>query len=764
MELWDNIKKTIGIETNEKNGEDFSELEKNGKDSLYVDTPYAHKKKEMEADHKGKFPWLYNPERGVRWDFDPIYIRELTENNHLVGMLIDAISKEVAKTSWQIVETDGTETQKRSNTNPFDRELAKTCKQSEADEIRKLLKSPNPDTDFTDFINMMMWDLLEVGSTASFLDFPQKALGNNRNGDKVLRSTDYKPLQVRVAPPETMTKSYTEDKNGLLDGFWQYDRRQQQHASSRWTVTDPIFFDENEVVWSDLNPKSNRRYGYPPTLMVRDTLELIDVTVKQEKTYFEKGATPSGILVFEEMDMEEVQAYKEMMSEDVSGKPHKTLAAGGDGGSVDYKQFGYNYRELQFLERQQWYSKIIASAFRVPVSVVGLKPEDVNRATFQGERSNFESNTLGSYLQKIERVINSQIVNRFWGDDYRFEFQPGLSEEQRSRISERVSNEWNAGIINRNEARRQLGYDTLEDDEMGGEFQTQEENDRVGAAEIQLSTTQKQEEPMRETDDWQQFNLQPSEVDEFAEEIRQPLQEVWNDLLSDDEFINLIDQHVNGKEEEEKSSFDIRRKVQELLESIGVVDKLTETVGEGANEKAKESLEEAADETGLDINKELVSGRLAERESQLLENYSQRMVQSITETVSEGWEQGESIDAIKDNLKEKEDDFTDYQARRLARDQLQRATGEARNEFAKQHSDKFVEVWISSGDDRVRPAHEAMDGKWKRPSEEFAVPYERAGSDVEEDYPGDSKYGIQCRCDTLLKPKSEVDLDDHAGV
>ena len=1158
MTIWNTFKNKLGLQNKTSEDKDFSQLAQNRK-GLLVDVPYALKKDEIEAENKGKFPWLYNPDKGIRWDFDPIYLRRLTEGNHLVGMLVDAISKEVSKTPWNIVEAEDVETQKRAE-DPFGRTVAKTSKQDEAEEIKQLLRNPNPDHDFTDFLKMSMWDLLEIGSMASFLDFPEKALKETDRG-QVLRSTDYKPKQLRVAPPETMTKAYFH-KNGLLDGFWQYDRRQAQHTQSKWIVTEPIYFDSDEIVWSDLNPKSNNRYGYPPTMMIRDTLELIDLTIKQEKTYFEKGSIPSGALVFEALDMEEVRSFKEMMEADVSGKPHKTLMAGGDGGSVEYNQFGYNYKELQFLERQKWYSKIIASAFRVPISIVGLKPEEINRAcytrdtevltengfknywevdddekiavydsnnhelkyeipkglveyevdeeivnlentrtsmkvtkdhkilytprhirndesqyrlepfneinpndirvrtapnkrdkrvvkdkeifkldgvysrtrkncrediefdidnwleflgyfisegclshrgekgsplyqikfkqadelgeripelleemgiehktfdreeerknwsdtteiifydkriwkylrencgsysgdmgipreflelpneklkilldaliagdgrvetntnswygttskdladdvqeiafklgygtritvnekddpnhntayivnilkddghvvlqkdsrqtfenykgkvwcfststgvfvtrnngkiaiqgnTFQGERSNFESNTLGSYLQKLERIINSQLVNKFWGDEYRFEFEPGMSENQRTRISQRVNQEWNSGVINRNEARRQLGYDLLED-EMGEEFQEKPEvgdgmEELLGEKQYECECldcgtivetdkhcdeiecpdcggemrragrpgpgkTKKNNEPMRETEDWAEFSLQPGDVDEFAEEIQEPVEEVWNILLDDEEFLKLIGEHVDT----EKSSFDIFSKVKELLASKKIVDKLSETIQEGSNERAQEALNNAVEETDLGIDEDLVSQRLADRDQNIAENYSKRMANEITDTVQEGWESGESIDKIKDKLKETQEDFTENQSRVIARDQLQQATGEARNEFAKEHSDKFVEEWITSEDDRVRPqggpddkGHRGMNGKWKRPSENFAVDYIDAGGIVEESYPGNSKWGINCRCDTLLKPIEEVDDKDHAGV
>ncbi len=133
----------------------------------------------------------------------------------------------------------------------------------------------------------------------------------------------------------------------------------------------------------------------------------------------------------------------------------------------------------------------------------------------------------------------------------------------------------------------------------------------------------------------------------------------------------------------------------------------------------------------------------------------------IRETVAEGWSQGKSIDEIRDDLREKAEDFSDYQAERIARDQLQRATGDARNEFAKETDLDMVEEWLITNDNRVRDAHREMSGTWKRPNEDFIVEY--PDGVALESFPGDSEKGINCRCDTLLKSRDEVSDEDHRG-
>ena len=743
-----------------------------------ISNPYEVVEKQDKAKHKSRFEWLYDPNKGVRWDHDPIMLRNLAQEEAWTGMMIQSIVKEVSKTPWQIseVEEDGAETQKRFDKNPFDREIvSKQAEDGEAEAARELLDNPNPDDDYNDLIEMIVADLLETGSLAIIKDYAESDYDGNE-----LVSDDPTLLNLMPTDPATFTKDY-KDKTGVLSGFWQYDRSTGMNATRRGGVKEPMFFKPQEMVWSDLYPRSNRRYGLPPTLLIKDQLELLNLTVDQEKLYFSKGSMPNGMVVGENWSIKDIKSIQEELIAETKGQPEKTLYLPGQEGDVQFIKFGYNYQDLQFLERKQWYAKIIAAVFQVPMSVVGLKPEEVNRATFEGELENWRSNTLGFYLQKLERIINDQIIKPHFGDNLRFELIPGTSDEQKAKISKRVVQEWNSNAITLNELRKQLGYNQL-DDERGDKFkhelmpdepqQPQEEpGDTQDLQGLLQGSNEKQkkssDEPLRgDEDDWHLFNYQPSDVGDIKEEITPEVEEVWNEILSDDEILEAIE--VSASDEAQKSLTGISRKVREIIENNEVVGKIKDKLRDEITEHVKETLEDTVSETDVDIDEDPVIERIQNRDMKFANDYADRMEEEIRDVVSEGWSDGKTVEEIKDNLQEKAEDFSDYQAERIARDQLQRSTGEARNEFAKQHDDKFVEVWLASDDNRTRDPHSEMDGLWKRPNEKFVVDYSvgdfDGARDVKEEFPGDSKYGINCRCSTLLKPIDEVDDEDHNGV
>ena len=81
-------------------------------------------RKQAEGKLKSEFPWLHDPARGVRWDFDPIELRTLAQENAWVHMLVETIASEIAGVPWTITRAeDGDETAKRLSTHPEARGL-----------------------------------------------------------------------------------------------------------------------------------------------------------------------------------------------------------------------------------------------------------------------------------------------------------------------------------------------------------------------------------------------------------------------------------------------------------------------------------------------------------------------------------------------------------------------------------------------------------------------------------------------------------------
>jgi phage portal protein BeeE len=884
---------------------------------------------------KTEFPWLYDPARGVRWGFDPIKLRNLGQGNTWVGMLVQTITKEIAETPWSIVKQENrNELRKRLTTHPEKRTpIAKQAGAAEfpdatAETIDDLLRNPNPDHNWHDLVEMWMGDLLEIGSGATVKAFPKSVYRDTDDGPELaVDPSATQPRALQVTAPEVWTKDY-DDRTGLLEGFWQFDKEKAPGsgqseggtAGSRGFRT-PIHFDKAELMWTDLTPRSNRRYGMPPTLLVEEFLKSLDLAVTQEQQYLSRGSIPSGAWVFEEWDRQEVKEWKEENAENVKGKPHKSLMFAGRGGDVRYEAMSMNFSELEFTERMKWYARVVASVFQVPTAVVGIEPEKVNYNTFQGERETFEENTLGPYLQKLERFINNQLIEPHWGREYHFEFKPGVSESTRDKISSRVVSEFQAGIRTRNETRQELGLDEVDDDIDGfqdevvtqadpddagealdelvasemskAEYEVGDEtiditppeymvdaadagsaaesdpdvsgncgtgvgdrradqisNDNVGPGvvreiaayldsheedvtadghprtwtaeelsdcgnrqygkwggvgdgrarewaqskvneidrargneltypEIERSrgdsgnanSAVQKDEPLRETDQWYQFDVQPSAVEELQDAIADDIQELYDAVLSDDRIQSEIER-LAADDDIDKSTTSLARRLKDILSQTRIAGDIADAIREHTTDAIADTLDDTIADVDVDdsdpdpdaVDIQAIRGRLADRDVGFADRFADDLAEDIRETVGDAWAEGKNSFEIREEIAEQGDIDEGWNgAERIARQELQIATGEARSAVADDLNK--VEVWNDSGDDRVRPAHAAMDGLWKRPGEDWEVDYSTEGRGVQnESVPGDSEPGIGCRCTTLLRDREEVDDDNYAGT
>ena len=128
-----------------------------------ADSPYQ-KDTPDTAVHREQYPWLFGERRGIRWDFDPIELRNLAQPNTWVGMMVQSIVTQIAETPFTVVKNDGNavETQKRLETHPDERtesHVLKDLPDRTAEEIYDLLRDPNPDDNWQDMVEMWFADL-----------------------------------------------------------------------------------------------------------------------------------------------------------------------------------------------------------------------------------------------------------------------------------------------------------------------------------------------------------------------------------------------------------------------------------------------------------------------------------------------------------------------------------------------------------------------------------------------------------------------------
>lgn len=277
----------------------------------------------------------------------------------------------------------------------------------------------------------------------------------------------------------------------------------------------------------------------------------------------------------------------------------------------------------------------------------------------------------------------------------------------------------------------------------------------------------RKDEPLRETDDWHQFDVQPGMVEELTEDIADDVREVFDAVLDDDQVMDIIDR-LSGEEDDDttqKSLSALHRRLREIFEEADVVARIERALREETADAARTAIDNAIAETDEDpdVDVDAIESQLRDREVEFADKFAEEMSEDIRSTVGDGWAEGKGTREIASEIAEQADINEGWQgAEKIARQELHISTGHARSEFAADIGK--IEVWNTSGDNRVRPAHQEMAGAWKWPGDSWEVDYSAAGRGVQkESVPGASRPGIGCRCGVLLRDRETVGESDYAG-
>lgn len=796
--------------------------------------------KQEEGIRRGAVPsHINNPQSGQARPFNPFTLRGLADTEP-VQVVTNTIIKDIRSIPMEVVPLDD----------------AAEPPQEVIEEAERAMQDPNPNPEkLTDLNEMFLRDAMEVGNSAGIINL----------------MVDDRRAEVIPMDPNTFTVEW--DKHRILQTFYQYP---SSTGASRFG--NPVEIEPEQVMWGVANPETQRAgfYGHSPVEKVKQAINVLGGLVESEVKELEEGMPPGIItLVGDHWDSDDYEHFETYWENNVKGEQHKAPYTRGE---ANFVPFNHSYQELQILERQTWYHKLVGAAFNVPVSESGIQVGDTNRATDVSVRQKYKQNAVRPWLEYLEDIWTYQYLHRYWSEEVRARFDPGMDLLERKELANIHSTRLQSGVMTINEVRQEMGKEPVEwGDEpfdlkahvrsqgggllggMGGggtssevpsgsedvgdqqtpteeqgqaleEGTTQEVDeleqsgdgtdfrdtslvgkpfgpwedfdacvqhfldqgdDRETAerkcGELEEELKQKtgetwlagllveKDEPLRETEDHQGFEFQPSDI----EALRQDLEDVFGDTIEG--VINQVkgrQELLRDKSTEESDTTDfVDKSVTEFLKIIqdevgmefaeDVAAVLTEHKMEQVLAGEDNILDELAaagisrGDVAVDQIRDRVTSRIQKRTLKVTKPVSQRLEDDLRDTLEEGWQKGHSIEDIERNIEEVTDKWQGQDAERLARDQIGKASKEGRMEYAAETEEKvggWLKTWLATPDSRTRDSHRRMDETTVPRDEPFVVNYTYDGgpATVEEDYPGESVYGIQCRCDISLSPRNKV--------
>ena len=290
------------------------------------------------------------------------------------------------------------------------------------------------------------FELME--KTSSFLDITGNSfweLVRDKNG-----------TVVEIYPLNTKYMEIVPSKQNFIDKY--------RYTVNGKSVDIPV---ENVVHLKNADP-DNEYWGMSRLTAVRDAMVQEKNAIEWNKNFFRNSARPD--VIFHVNGPLNRTAFARMKStiKKLYGGVEKAHSAAIIEGGVKVDMVGFAQKDVEFLNLRRYNRDEILAVLGVPPAIVGVFESSI-RANAEEQRKFFWETTMVQKLMMIETILNQYLVPKFSKtistNKLILLFDLSTIEalgEQTALKTTRLVNATSAGIISRNEAREELGYEPIE--------------------------------------------------------------------------------------------------------------------------------------------------------------------------------------------------------------------------------------------------------------------------------------------------------------
>lgn len=445
-----------------------------------------------EGINKAYIPkFLYKPPFGYPRFANMTYIRYLAQTPY-VEMCIRTIIDEIAAIEWDIVPTDGMEEE---------------ADEAEIEHIRNFFNNPNTNKESFEevFVRMPVRDVLEVNSGILNKVFNMKEEMVEivaRDGATFTKNPDihgmYTDRDDIIMPTRIV------DDNVGQEYFNPYTEITRKNARERagyfqygWIAGPiPVPFGKREIIWIEAMKRTDDHYGFSPVQVLAKSIQMLLYMIESDLEYYNDNNVPKGIIGLDESDADEIKAFKDQWFEtqrtkDEFGSWKKIMNKVPIVNKVPtFTRIEFSASEMQVIEKQKWYSKMVWASFGVTPTELGYTEDAKGSANQIVQSKVFRKKAINPMLRNLESDYNSSIVSEFnyWGEikteagktirrpKYEFKFKKFDVDEEASKY-ELYKLQVETGVRTINEIRKDEGLEPLAwGDDQPGAMDFGEEN------------------------------------------------------------------------------------------------------------------------------------------------------------------------------------------------------------------------------------------------------------------------------------------------
>lgn len=528
-------------------------------------------------------------------------------------------------------------------------------------------------------------------------------------------------------------------------------------------------FDLNQIIHIRLANPRGEYYGMPPSMVIK---KAIMTKISQQDyilNYFNKGGIPGMVITTEKsIAPDQMTILRKEFDKAYVGKDKHFGVMLFDNGMTatrvppDIKSLIPNELDLMVMRE-------VLAAYGVPPVKIGV----LDGATYANAREQdqtYQRGTIEPIRRLVENVLRIQLVREgFPGFRLHYDRQavPGLQEDA-EKLSVRTNRDYRSGLIMRREARKLLGYDPLEDEEMAEEFFSQSAAPQivevvgsdVPGKTLALPPGTKALDPAR-NDLWKAFDIKKNpkariirkHINRFLDGQLQRLIDKLHALTADGIIMARLGLYIHAKiHEDDKLAEGLLRDLFDLEAENAI---LTKDIAPVLESLAEQAGQEALDQFGIEFQFN-VQDPAFEAIQETLVNRITRINKAtqndVRRMVGQSFDAGESLAELTDRLTNKFKQFSKVRSKTIAATETGRLSNAAAHNAYGQAGVKKKQ-WLSVQDGNVRDQHIFADGEivdmnkhFIQTGESLMYPNDPNGS------PGNT---INCRCVSV--PIVEVD-------
>ena len=312
-----------------------------------------------------------------------------------------------------------------------------------------LLNNPSPNFGQVEFFQAVYAYLLISGN--SYI------LQNGPDTGEPQELYPLRPDRIRIQPASigNLPTAYNYMLGGKVVESYQVDRKTGQSKVKHIKLFNPL----------------DDYYGLSPIMAASMDIDQHNLSNKHNVALLQNGARPSGAVVFKPKDETggDVQLTDSQRSQILNDLNQRFQGPNNAGrpmlleGDFDWKSMGMSPKDMDFTSLKNFSARDIALVYGVPSQLVGV-PDSQTYSNLAEARLALYTETVLPLMDRIQSDMNEWLTPQF-GDDLRLHYDidsiPAMAE-QRRRVFESVTSGVQNGILTRNEAREQLGYDTMD--------------------------------------------------------------------------------------------------------------------------------------------------------------------------------------------------------------------------------------------------------------------------------------------------------------